>query len=269
MTARMTIAILALNEARNLPRCLDHVPAGYPIVLVDSGSTDGTADIARARGARIYNNPWPGFAAQRNFALERCDIATEWTLFVDADELYPPAFYDWFERWAAGPDGAAHDAAMVASILVFKGVRLLHAPGYPIYHPRLVRTAGVRFFTNHTGHGESVPETARIAHVDIPYDHHFYDGDLKTWMRKHIHLGALEIEPRPTAGTAMTARGRLSVALGGSVLRIPLRFFYHYLFKGGFRDGRAGFEYALMYAWFEGTKYVLRRAGGNDPPPRP
>ncbi|MBM3601029.1 MAG: glycosyltransferase family 2 protein [Alphaproteobacteria bacterium] len=261
MSGRLTVVILTLNEARHLPRCLDHVPEGYPIVVVDSGSTDGTLDIARARGARVFVNPWPGFAAQRNFALEACGIDTEWTLFIDADELFPSAFYEWFERWAAAPESAGCDAGMVASILVFKGVRLRHAPGYPIYHPRLARTAKARFFVNHTRFGESVAEGTPVIHIDIPYDHHFYDGDLVSWMHKHVHWASLEANPVWNAGAAITVRSRVSVALGRTWLRIPLRFIYHYFLKQGFRDGRAGFEYALIYTWFEATKYVVDRAG--------
>ncbi|MGZ8153237.1 MAG: glycosyltransferase, partial [Methylovulum sp.] len=65
----LTVVILTKNEEANLPRCLASIPEYYPIVIVDSGSTDNTIAIARNSGCRIYTNPWPGFADQRNFAI--------------------------------------------------------------------------------------------------------------------------------------------------------------------------------------------------------
>ena len=255
----LSIVILTHNEQANLPRCLQHIPPGYPVLVLDSGSTDATLRIAAAHGCRVVSHPWPGFAQQRNFALEQCGIDTPWVLFVDADELYPARFYAWFEAEIAGTDTV--DLVMVPSVLFLRGRRLKHAPGYPIYHPRLARRGVVEFITNHTGHGEAVRDTCRIAHGAIPYEHYFYHGEIVAWMHKHIGKAALEVQLKPTAGAVMTRRGRLSVWLGRSWLRLPARFLYHYLLRGGFLDGAAGFEFALMFAWYEATIYLQAQAG--------
>jgi glycosyltransferase involved in cell wall biosynthesis len=257
----LTIVILTCNEAHNLPRCLNAIPPRYPVVVLDSGSTDETIIIATKHGSRIYHHDWSGFAAQRNFALEECHISTPWVLFVDADEIYPAKFYDWFEKEIANNDTL--DAVMVPSLLFFRDQCLKYAPGYPIYHPRLVRTDKVRFLTNHTGHGESIPETLQVHHASIPYDHYFYNGNLSEWMHKHIGNASKEVNIRATPGAVITLRGRLSMLGKSSILRIPARFFYHYLFCRGFLDGKAGLEYSLMYAWYEATKYVLGTCWGN------
>jgi len=255
----LTVVILTQNEQANLPRCLDAIPARYPVVIVDSGSTDATLAIAESRGCRIYTNPWPGFAEQRNFALNRCAIGTPWILFVDADEIYPSAFYDRFEAEMAGSD--ALDVLMVPSILYLRGKRLGHAPGYPIYHPRLVRRESTRFVRNHTGHGEAVINSCRIGYSDIPYDHYFYHGEIIEWMHKHVGKAAQEVRLQPTQDAVMTTRGRLSVLLGRSWLRVLGRFLYHFVFRGGFRDGAAGLEFALMFTWYEATIYMQAKAG--------
>ena len=130
----LTIVILTKNEQANLPGCLAAIPERYPIVVVDSGSADDTVAIAASRNCRIVTNPWPGFAEQRNFAINKCDIVTPWILFVDADEIYSQAFYDWFESKIVNSD--ALDVLMVPSILYLRGTRLSHAPGYPIYRCR-------------------------------------------------------------------------------------------------------------------------------------
>lgn len=255
----LTVVILTQNEQVNLPRCLAAIPERYPIVIVDSGSTDQTLDIAARHGCSIFTNPWPGFAEQRNFAIHRCAITTPWLLFVDADEIYPQAFYDWFESDIAGSD--ALDVLMVPSILYLRGQRLSHAPGYPIYHPRLVRRETTRFVQNHTGHGEAVINTCRVGYSEIPYDHYFYHGEIIEWMHKHVGKAAQEVQLKPTQEAVMTTRGRLSVLLGRSWIRILARFFYHYLFRGGFMDGAAGLEFALMFTWYEATIYMQAKAG--------
>jgi len=257
----LTVVILTKNEQANLPACLPAIPARYPIVIVDSGSTDNTVAIAKDKGCRIFTNPWPGFAEQRNFAIQQCDITTPWILFVDADEIYPQAFYDEFESMWSSSD--SFDVLMVPSILYLRGRRLNYAPGYPIYHPRLVRRESTSFVHNHTGHGEAVIDTCRISYANIPYEHYFYHGEIIEWMHKHVDKAAQEVQLQPTSGAVMTTRGRLSVLLGRSWFRVFARFLYHFVFRGGFLDGSAGFEFALMFTWYEATIYLQAKAGAQ------
>lgn len=258
--AALTVVILTRNEQANLPVCLRAIPNEYPIVVIDSGSDDATPAIAERAGCAVISHAWEGFAGQRNFALRDCGITTPWVLFVDADEIHEPEFYRWFETVAAFDQET--DVFMVPSILYIRGHRLNHAPGYPIYHPRLVRRDTTRFVTNHTGHGEAVLANCRIQQVAIPYHHYFYDGEIIPWMHKHIGKAAMEVNLKPTDGALMTTRGRLSVWLGRSALRIVGRFFYHYILRGGFLDGAAGLEFALMFAWYEASIYLQARAAG-------
>lgn len=256
--SRLTIVILACNEARHLPHCLAHLPRGCRVVVIDSGSRDETVDIAEAHGCDVYTRAWQGFAEQRNFALQECGIRTPWVLFVDADEVYPADFFEWFETEVA--DRPQIDAVWVPSYLYLRGKRLNYAPGYPIYHPRAIRVGKVRFVTNHTGHGESIPTTTPTVTADIAYDHYFYEGDIVGWMHKHVGKALLEVDLKRTAGAQLSRRGKLSLLLGRSALRIPARFLYHYVLRGGFLDGRAGFEFALMFTWYEATIYLQHNA---------
>lgn len=254
----LTIAILTKNEEANLPACLAAIPTQYPIVIIDSGSTDNTLAIAKGRACSIFHNPWPGFAEQRNFAINHCKINTPWILFIDADEIYPQAFYDQFEsKWKTDD---AMDVLMVPSILYLRDKRLNYAPGYPIYHPRLVRRETTKFVQNHTGHGEAVINTCRIAYGNIPYEHYFYHGEIIEWMHKHVDKAAQEVRLQPTSDAVMTTRGRISVLLGRSWLRVVARFCYHFVLRGGFMDGYAGLEFALMFTWYEATIYVQAKS---------
>lgn len=257
----LTVVILTKNEEKNIRACLDSIPSTYSVLVVDSGSKDDTVRLAKELGADIRERPWEGFAEQRNYVLQDCGIASRWVLFVDADERYCVDFFRYFESSLAHrPD---FDVGMLPSLLVFRGRVLRHAPGYPIYHPRLVRTSAARFKPNHEGHGEAadVPPN-RIAYFPDapPYLHYFYDGDLDRWLKKHVSLGVAGAQQviHGKKNQAVTARGRLSRWIGGSFWAGPLRFLYHYVAKAGFLDGRAGLEYSLMYGWYEYTKWLLK-----------
>jgi glycosyltransferase involved in cell wall biosynthesis len=255
----LTVVVLTCNEDACIERCLENLRDVRRCVVVDSGSTDGTVAIAQTYPCDIYTNPWLGFAQQRNWALENTGIDTDWVLFADADEVFPNEFFEWFSKEVRGRNDV--DAVMVPSFLYFRGKKLRFAPGYPIYHLRLLRSAKVRFTMNHhTGFGESVTANYRVIEAPIAYDHYFYEGNLSRWLHKHIGYAFAEAHGRRATGTVRTKRGKVSAMAGSSVWRVPLRFLYHFVVRQGFRDGRAGLEYALMYTWFETTKYLIKVA---------
>ncbi len=80
----LSVAIITLNEADNLPRTLASVQFADEIVIVDSGSTDATVEIATRAGAKVFTEEWKGFARQKNSAIDRC--TSSWVLSLDADE---------------------------------------------------------------------------------------------------------------------------------------------------------------------------------------
>ena len=88
MPETLSIAIVALNEEANLGRVLESVRWADEIVVVDSGSSDRTCDIAREYGARVVHEPWRGYTGQKNYALELC--TKDWVLSLDADEEVSP-----------------------------------------------------------------------------------------------------------------------------------------------------------------------------------
>src|SRR2546423_5016644 len=92
MPESLAIIILTHNEADNLARCLGSVAGFGEIVVVDSGSDDGTQEIARSADVRLYEHPFQAFGQQRNWALENCDLKSKWVLFLDADEVATAEF---------------------------------------------------------------------------------------------------------------------------------------------------------------------------------
>lgn len=92
----LTLIVITYNEAANIARCLDSVPFAAEKLVVDSGSTDDTVQIARAHGARVVHQDWLGFGAQRNFASTQA--SHDWILVLDADEFLSRALVDEFRR---------------------------------------------------------------------------------------------------------------------------------------------------------------------------
>ena len=88
----LSILILTRNEEENLPRCLAAARGLGELIVLDSGSTDRTVEVARAGGAQVFSHPFEAFGAQRNWALDHCEIATPWVLFLDADEVVTQCF---------------------------------------------------------------------------------------------------------------------------------------------------------------------------------
>lgn len=250
----VTAVILTKNEEADLPGCLASIPDGLPILVIDSGSTDRTVDIAKEAGASVKTRAWTGFVDQRNFALSECGLSTDWILFIDADERFGTDFYDWLAGTL--PSNPPVDVFEVPSMLVLDGRLLRFAPGYPILHPRLVRRKVAVFKVNHAGHGEAVmPCRTRISPTG--YLHLFHTGNLAPWLEKHLRLAGHEAgatEP------ATSARGKLAQRLGRGPVRAVVRFLYHFVLRGGFLDGRPGLQYALMYAWYDLTIHLLHRS---------
>jgi glycosyltransferase involved in cell wall biosynthesis len=259
----VTIVILTKNEEMTLARCLEAIPPDHTVIVLDSGSTDKTLEVAKQYGCITHHNDWEGYAQQRNYALEKCGINTPWVLFIDADEVFPQRFF----KWVGGSldnELAATDAVMVPSFFFLRGKCLRYAPGYPIYHARLLRHGKVRFLSHHEGgFGENIEQGCRVIYAKIPYDHYFYEGELLEWMHKHVDHANREIRVSKD-GIILNRRKRLSLLFGNSVLRAPARFIYHYIVCGGFLDGRQGLEYSLMFAWYEATKYLLARFGNKE-----
>ena len=116
---QLSIFIIARDEADRIGRTIEAVRGlSDDIVLVDSGSTDGTQGIAERLGARVVFNPWPGYGQQKRFAEEQC--RHDWLLNIDADEVVPPDLAAEIASLFAGP-GPAADAYQIRIAEIFPG----------------------------------------------------------------------------------------------------------------------------------------------------
>src|SRR5690554_6056147 len=126
----LSVIIITKNEAHNIGDCLDSVAFADECIVVDSGSTDDTCDIARAKGARVVQtDDWPGFGPQKNRAL---DLTTKtWVLSIDADERVTPelakAIQAVIQSDGAGEDGVTEDGYRIARLSNFCGRWIRHS----------------------------------------------------------------------------------------------------------------------------------------------
>jgi glycosyltransferase involved in cell wall biosynthesis len=226
--ASLSACVIACDEQAALPACLASVAFCDEIVLVDSGSVDGTVELALAAGARVVRQPWLGFAAQRNVAIDnaRCD----WIIEVDADERVTPALRDEIEAFLEDPPPGTDLAG-----LPLRDVLLGHALGpsakYPKYRHRMLRRGSYRHDERRTVHEGLIP----VGPV------HPFSGDLlhllaeswseavgDAWRYAALEAGQLHAPRTPRA------------VFVGAVVRPLGKFVYRLTVDGGWRDGPYG-----------------------------
>lgn len=235
----VSVIIITLNEADCIGRCLDSVSWADEIIVVDSGSTDGTVEICHARHVRVTTSTeWPGFGPQKNRALA---LATgEWVLSIDADEWLPPALQDEIRaNLAVAPDVAAFRMPRLSS---YCGRFLRHGGWWPDYVTRIFRR-GLAHFSGDLVH-ERLVVNGRIATLNEPLHHEAFVSleEVLEKVNRYSSLGALELQ-------GARKRSSLTRAIGHGAWA----FVRTYFIRAGFLDGRMGLMLAISNA--EGTYY--------------
>lgn len=258
----VAVVILTLNESANLSRAVTSC-GQLPVVVVDSGSTDETVSLALELGCNLLVHEWEGFAGQRNWARQVLDFPV--LFFLDADEIMTPELVRTLLDPSGIPDG---DVIWVDSRIVMAGRRLNHAPGYPLWHPRILRANG-RLVESYSGHGEAPDPSLRTGRLpsDAYYLHDAFSDGIRSWMSKHVRLADAHVASQSLeTGVAATTRAKVSALVPFTIFRVPARFVYHYAWKGGWRDGRRGLAFSLLYAWYEFTLWTLHRLSRGGVP---
>jgi hypothetical protein len=251
--ARATISacLITKDEERALPDCLRSLAFVDEIVVVDSGSTDRTVAIAREHGARVVEQPWLGFAAQRNVALE--NSSCDWALEVDADELVSaPLREEILAFLAQSPAGIDIAAMPRREILV--GHRLGRSAKYPKYCHRLVRRDTYRHDERRTVHegfapaGEVFPFDGELEHVlAVTWGEALRDA----W--RYARLEAAQLTGRRSAGEY----------LAGILVRPAVKLFYRLTIDGGWRDGAPGLAKIALDVGTDSAVWTLHLLGAD------
>lgn len=243
MRVPLSVVILTKDERDRLPGALQSVEFAEDVVVADTGSIDGTQEVARRSRARVVSIGWEGFVASRNRAL--LEARHDWVLVLDADERVPPALRDEILR-ALDRDDPAISGYRMPRLSHFLGQAIRHGTWYPDYKLRLGRRSrGLR------AEGGRVHEVMVVdgttEKLATPLIHHPY-RDLSDALRKattYARLGAYDRFDRGVRGSVT-----------GLFLRPLVEFFRFLVLRAGFRDGLVGFYVAFLHA----SSYFLRAA---------
>jgi glycosyltransferase involved in cell wall biosynthesis len=247
------VLVPAKNEEHNLDACLRSVRWADEVVVVDSGSADGTLAIARAIADRVLEHEYVNSAAQKNWALPK--LTHRWVLIVDADERVTPSLRAEIESVLGNP--ARADGYWIG--------RANHFLGRPIRSAGWQRDRVLRLFDRTKGEYEPLHVHAEVrirgtvGSLRERLVHHTY-RDLDGYFEKFGRYTRWSAEDLKKKGVRASAPRLL--------LRPWLRFFRMYVLEGGFREGRAGIVLCMLAAFSVFTKYARRwedevRGGGS------
>jgi glycosyltransferase involved in cell wall biosynthesis len=268
MSARVPVSVIVpiKNEAGNLPRCLDSIRWADEIFVVDSQSTDGSAEIAQQHGAQLvqfqFNGTWP---KKKNWALENLPFRNEWVFILDADEVLPPEAEQEFAKAIAEAGETA--GYWINRRFMFMGKWLRHSY-YPNWNLRLFRHSLGRYeklTDSDTRSGdnevhEHVIVRGATGRLRCEMDHYAFPS-VEVFIKKHNRYSNWEARvsaDRQLAGSgAQISSGQVERRrkLKQFSQRLPfrplLRFLYIYVWQKGFLDGREGYYFARLHALYE------------------
>lgn len=276
---QITAVVLTHDEEANIRNCLVHLDWVNRIVVVDSGSTDQTIDIANEFSCDVYTNPWHGFAAQRNWALDNTGITSQWVLFVDADEVITSELRSEIGRTLRT---TVFSAFYLCSKVILFGQWVKRSSNFPVWHPRLLRMGKARFRDAVTGHGETWEVYGETGYLQAPYIHHSFSKGIGFWFAKHNRLSDLEC--KAYLNNKHTLSSRLRILFGKDrhkrrqamralsyifMFRAFFRFVHQYIIRGGILDGAAGWSYCALYFAYEImiSAKIKEKSSGHAPVP--
>lgn len=244
----ISFVLITLNEEKNLPRTLSSIPAGAEVIVVDSGSTDRTVDIAIKHGARVEVRPFSNYAEQKNAAIALATRA--WVFSLDADEVLDAGLKTWLRQGSYRDSGM--DAYRVTRRLVFMNRVMRH--GRTVDHP-------IRFFKAGEGRFEGViHETLRLASSTPRLGkmagalYHYSYQDLTDYFVRFNRYTSLMAEARSPTPLRFVAH----------LFRPWFEFVRRYVIFGGFLDGYPGYVYALVSSLYGFMKYAKAFEGSRD-----
>lgn len=251
MQPKLSVAIITLNEEENLARTLASVQFADEVVVIDSGSTDRTLEIAREYGARVVFEPWKGFAQQKNSAIEKC--SGTWILSLDADEELTLELQREIAALLKGTPSA--DAYLLRRRNVFLGRWMRHGGYYPDPKLRLFRKHSANFapparFTERPVH-ETMALDGTLETLEHDLIHHAYPT-IESYiehMDRYSTLGAQIVLEKGKTGKSL-------FAFIYHIFFIPsFTFIWNFFFRGGFCDGREGLLLHLYHSTYTSWKY--------------
>lgn len=244
---KLSAAIIAKNEEDKIADCIDSLSFADEIVVVDSGSSDRTIELARAKGARVIHNDWPGHVAQKNFALDQA--AGDWAISLDADERVSKKLR---EEILFALENPKADSYAIPRLVYYINRWICHCGWYPARKVRLIRKGTGRWG------GEN------------PHDRLMADGRVEALNGDIYHLSFDDVSEHLRTINSFTdiaanerAANKETAGYFSMTLRPAGTFVKMYFLKLGFLDGIPGLIISGLSAYHVFCKYIKiwERAG--------
>jgi len=239
----LSIAVISLNEEENLRRCLrSAADLAREIVVVDSGSTDRTCDVAREFGARVQRQDYLGQRDQKNVAVSLCTMP--WVLILDCDEELSGELKAAIVAFFENGDAERFAGAKMARKVWFMGRWITHGDWYPDRKLRLFRRDAGRSGGNAAHDKVEVDGPVTTVSGDL---HHYSFRDMRHYVSKINTFADAFLEKQKSEGARWS--------LGATLFRPWWRFFRAYVLRRGFLDGFPGLWIAVATGFFAFVRY--------------
>lgn len=260
MPCPVTAVVLTKNEAAAIRACLDALDFLDQVIVIDSESEDRTVEISNQMGAAVVQFHWNGrYPKKKQWGMDHSSIRNDWVLLLDADEIVTPDLAREVREFVEDADSHGGAALDIPLAYRFAGVELRH--GHRVFKRSLVDRRRCRFpeigdlhlpgITEVEGHyqpqcdGPVLRAKSRLVHDDPDPVH--------TWIARHNRYSDWEAHLKMESDLALRTRGARSPQ--GRIFdrmpaKAPLFFVYSFVVRGGFLDGRAGFDYAIALSWY-------------------
>jgi glycosyltransferase involved in cell wall biosynthesis len=252
---QISATIVTLNEQRNIARAIDSLCCADEVLVVDSGSTDQTREIALCHGARVIEEPWRGYAAQKNYAAS-C-AAHDWILSLDADEqLTPELAAEILALKQAGPKAGGYSFPRLAQYL---GRWIHHSGWYPDRKTRLYNRRKAEWTGDYVH--ETVLVKGPVSELNADLLHFTCDS-----LSEHLRT----LDRYTTLAASELIAQKKPVSLGRLAIDPAWTFVRSYVLRRGFLDGSQGLAIAWMAALYTFLKYAkaMKALTNADPASR-
>jgi len=241
---KITATIITLNEERSIARAIESLRCADEILIVDSGSTDRTVELAQNLGARIIEANWRGFSAQKNWAAEQASNA--WVLSLDADEALSEGLEA--EIWNLKKTGPKYDAYTMPRMARYLGRWILHSGWYPDRKVRLYHRDKASFVGDFVH--ESVSVHGRVGALENNILHFTCES-----LSEHVKT----LDRYTTLAAQELASRQIKVPVSKLIVDPAWAFMKTYFMQRGFLDGPEGLTIAHMAAFYTFLKYAKAR----------
>jgi glycosyltransferase involved in cell wall biosynthesis len=238
----LTVLVPSFNSAEVIADCLQSAAWADELLVVDSGSTDETLELARQAGARLLQHAYENSAAQKNWAIPQA--AHPWVLIVDTDERVTPELRREIEAVLSEPGPRA--GYQIPRLNYAFGEPLRHTGYFPDYQIRLFRRDRGRYAPREV-HAHMLIDGS-VGRLSQPLIHYAQRSMAQTIRSLLVRMTEWEAVERERQGAR--------ASLGQMLLRPPAAFFYRYIYQGGFRDGQRGLVVSLLWSFYVGLTYL-------------